>query len=450
MQRLLPRTDDAPALIDGDTGDVISHRRLHALVADRADALAGLRGRVVLLGVHRAVDSVVDYLALTRLGATVALLDPQAPTSRLAGWVAAYRPDAVFGIAAAPETEVTDWDPLPPIADRVLLPTSGTTGNPKFVRLSADNVMGNARQIVAALRITPARRALLSLPLHYSYGLSVLNSHLLAGASVVLTRASLVRPEFLRTLRDREVTSLAGVPFSFSVFERLHLFDQDLPDLRHVTVAGGRLGTDATLRAADALAAHGAGLWTMYGQTEATARICVLPPEELPAQAGSVGWPVPGSRVTIQDPDPTGVGEIVVDGPQVMLGYARDRDDLGTGDVLRGRLRTGDLGRVDDRGRLWVTGRTSRIAKVAGVRVSLDDVESLLTPLGVAAALDGGDHVVAVVEAGRPPPGLHRRLERAADLPPGAVEVVALPLVPRTSAGKVDHAALAHQVAPRG
>lgn len=451
MQGFSPRRDEAPALVDTASGERLGHAGLDAAVGAAAVDLGHLRGAVVMLGLHRSLESVVRYLALLRVEATVALVDPRSRRERLEGWRQAYEPDAWWGLAGLPDDDGRARHPQPqdPAEERVLLPTSGTTGNPRFARLSERNLRANADQIVTALGLRPDDRAVTHLPLFYSYGLSVLHSHLAAGGCVVLSSAASVRREFRETLERERVTTLAGVPFSFEVFSRTGLLERTPSELRQVTVAGGRLGDDRLREAAATLAGRGAGLWTMYGQTEATARISVLTPDRLPERVGSAGRPVPGTTVTVHDPDEQGVGELVVEGPQVMLGYATARADIGRGDDCRGRLRTGDLGRVDEEGLLWVHGRSDRVAKVFGHRVSLDDVEVALAPLGIAAAVAAGSRILAVAEVAAEvaadeavDPRLHRRLERAVGLPPDSVAVVAVTKVPRSASGKVDHTAL--------
>lgn len=435
---LIGRDDDAVALIDAGSGASVTYRELHALLDRRADELRDLAGGVVMLGASSTIATVVDYLTLTAIDATVALLDPASPSSVVEGWRRAYHPDFLSGFANAPAS-FARASGQPRAREWVLLPTSGSTGNPKFVRLSADNVVANARQIVEALRIERTDRALGHLPLFYSYGLSVLNSHLLAGASVVLTTDGGLRPEFWKTMRVYRVSSLAGVPYSYEIYRRAGLLDMDLPYLRRMTQAGGRLAPERVAEFHAALAARNVELWIMYGQTEAAARIAVLPPEELPDAMGSVGYAVPQGHLAIEGPDARGDGEVVYSGPNVMLGYASSRADLGGIDEMKGVLRTGDLGHIDGRGRLVITGRLKRVAKVFGARVSLDDVEAQLRSFGTVAAIDDGDRVAVFIESGAPVDGLARRMERALAFPPRSVVVYGVETLPTTAAGKIDY-----------
>ena len=444
MHALLGVEDQRPALIDASMGRVLSYRQLATAVRERADNLARYRGALVFLGAANTLATVVDYLALTSIGATVALLDPNASEAALEGWVHAYQPEALWGFPTAPSVSHNNCGSVTPperddAEEALLLATSGSTGNPKFVRLAARNIAANARQIAQALRIDTTDRTLAHLPLFYSYGLSVLNSHLVAGATVVLTTASALQPEFWDAMREHAVSSLPGVPYSYELYRRVGLLDMELPALRHMTQAGGRLAPELVQEFHAALSAHGAQLWIMYGQTEATARIAVLPSEELPAAAGSVGYALPNGSLTVADPDEHGVGELVYRGPNVMLGYACSRADLGCGDELGGVLRTGDLGRIDGNGRVWIEGRTRRIAKVFGTRVNLDDIESQLGAFGTVAALDTGDRVTVFVAGGDDVAALGRQMERALGFPPRSIVVHPVPQLPTTAAGKIDY-----------
>jgi acyl-CoA synthetase (AMP-forming)/AMP-acid ligase II len=287
-----------------------------------------------------------------------------------------------------------------------------------------------------------------SLPMHYSYGLSVLNSHLLAGGTVVLTPHSFIRPEFWRDADEERATSFAGVPYMYETLHRLRFEPARHPTLRTFTQAGGALRRDLIahfhVRATEA----GARLVVMYGQTEATARISYVPPERLAEKIGTIGVPIPGGSLRLEPLEGAAgpAAQLVYEGGNVMLGYAETPADLGLGDVLRGVLRTGDLATVDDDGYFTVVGRLKRFAKLFGRRVSLEDVERELEStfplraiateagerLAVFVAVDGavGDGVVAA------------HLARFLAVPPSAILVRGVADLPLTATGKKDYKAL--------
>ena len=190
--------------------------------------------------------------------------------------------------------------------------------------------------------------------MHYSYGLSVLNSHLVAGGTVVLTPHSFMRPEFWRDADQERATSFAGVPYMYETLHRLRFDPARHPTLRTFTQAGGALRRDLIAHFHGRVTEAGARLVVMYGQTEATARISYVPPERLGEKIGSIGIPIPGGTLRLERVEglETGASELVYEGENVMLGYAESLADLGLGDVQQGVLRTGDLGDRRRRGLL--------------------------------------------------------------------------------------------------
>jgi acyl-CoA synthetase (AMP-forming)/AMP-acid ligase II len=279
----------------------------------------------------------------------------------------------------------------------LLLSTSGSTGSPRSVRLSYAALGANASSITQYLSLGPEERAITTLPAHYSYGLSVINSHLGAGASVVLTEHSVLRDEFWRLVREHAITSLAGVPYTYQLLHRTGFERRELPSLRTLTQAGGRLD-DRLTRSFDELARRrGWRFFVMYGQTEAAPRMSFVPPDRLAEKIGAIGIPIPGGKLTLDGM----TGEIVYLGPNVMMGYAQAPEDLERGDESRGVLHTGELGRVDEEGFFYLTGRLKRFVKLSGNRVGLDEVENMLQQeLGVPVAVGGrDDELMAWVES---------------------------------------------------
>jgi acyl-CoA synthetase (AMP-forming)/AMP-acid ligase II len=328
----------------------------------------------------------------------------------------------------------------------LLLATSGTTGSRKFVRLSGRNVLSNARSIATCLELTPDERPVTSLPLHYSFGLSVLNSHLLAGATVVISAAGVLEPAFWRTVDEQGCTSLAGVPFTFQMLERIGFRDADHASLRTLQQAGGALDLRLTALYAEHMAERHGRLVVMYGQTEATARMAFVPPDRLQAKLGSAGIAIPAGRLRIEvDEDGRGLapgsGEVVYEGPNVMLGYAVGAADLGRGDELNGVLRTGDLGYLDADGFLFLVGRSKRIAKVFGLRVNLDEVETALRRHGPAAVVGGPDAIwgFCVFGTDESLAALALTVAREYRLHHSAVRLRRVDAIPTSSAGKIDY-----------
>ncbi len=268
---------------------------------------------------------------------------------------------------------------------------------------------------------------------------------------VLLTDLSVVDECFWDLVREHGVTTIPGVPHTFELLERAGFADRDVPSVRALTQAGGRMAPERVRALAELGQRRGFDLFVMYGATEATARMSVLPPDLALAAPESIGRPLPGTTfelAPVEDLDglEPGVGELVFTGPNVMMGYAGSPAELAAGRTVDA-LRTGDLARRRPDGLWEVVGRTSRIAKVCGLRIDLDRVERTLALAGtVAAVADAGDRVVVgVVDGARPvdAEAVRRDAADAAGLAPTGVEVVVLPDLPRLANAKVDHRALA-------
>lgn len=430
------------ALISGS--ERLSYAELADRVDDAAAALAGTR-RLVLVPASATVPGLVGYLGALAAGHVV-LLAPAAEPDTVASLRRAWDPDVVLGAeAAVVEAREDSRHELHPDLT-LLLATSGSTGSPRLVRLSRASVEANAAAIADYLDIEPTDRAVTTLPLHYCYGLSIVHSNLLSGAAVLLTDASVTEPGFWNLVREQRATSLHGVPHTFALLDRIGAA-MDLPSLRYVTQAGGRLDPAQVRRWAAIGAGQGWRFVVMYGQTEATARMAYLPPEHAASAPDAIGVPIPGGHLRVDDPDAHGVGELVYSGPNVMLGYAHTRADLALGRTVH-ELRTGDLGRRRTDGLFQVTGRRSRFVKPFGVRVDLDAIEALLAGEGLTAAVIGDDaHLVVAVERpedGSDPAARARALVTARlHLPDAMVAVRAVDGLPRRSNGKLDHPAVA-------
>ncbi|MCM0676180.1 AMP-binding protein [Micromonospora phytophila] len=435
---------DRPAVLTRD-GE-ISYAELAERVT-RTAARLGVARRLVLVVGANTVDSLVAYLAALYAGHPV-LLVPGGNDAALGSLVSAYDPDVVVGPGedgwAIDERRAASAHTLHPEL-ALLLSTSGSTGSPKLVRLSQANLQANAEAIGEYLGIRDTDRAATTLPLHYCYGLSVVNSHLARGAALVLTDLSVADSCFWELFRAARATSFAGVPYTFELLDRVGFAAMDLPHLRYVTQAGGRLAPDRVVRYAGLGRRAGWDLFVMYGQTEATARMAYLPPDSAVDHPAAIGVPVPGGAFRLapvaDHPDPE-VGELVYAGPNVMLGYAESPADLALGRTVD-ELHTGDLARRTADGLYEIVGRRSRFAKILGLRIDPQQIEALLAGHGLAAACVGGDDELIVAVAGDGEPRRVRRLvAEEVGLPPRAVRVLFLAELPRLSSGKPDLTAL--------
>ena len=301
----------------GEGGEVYSYGRL---CADAARVAACTPGRPLVFSFcENSYGALCGYAGFLSGGAVPLLLDAGMHRELLDGLLETYRPGflwlpermaggfpgtkrllslegyALLGRGEAPPAMHPDL--------ALLLTTSGSTGSPKLVRQSRRNIESNARAIVRYLEIGEEERAITTLPMNYTYGLSIVQSHLLAGASLILTGRSVVEPEFWALFREREATSFGGVPYTYEILKRVGFFGMELPSLRYFTQAGGKLPPELHETCARYADAHGKRFYVMYGQTEATARMGYLPWERALEKRGCMGIAIPGGRFTLLDVD---------------------------------------------------------------------------------------------------------------------------------------------------
>lgn len=266
----------------------------------------------------------------------------------------------------------------------LMLTTSGSTGSPKFVRQSYANVLSNARSIVEYLELDESERPITTLPMNYTYGLSIINSHFLVGATLLLTDKGLMQKEFWDFFKTQKATSFGGVPYTYEMLDRLRFYRMDLPSLRYSTQAGGKLTPELHKKFAENAQKKGTKFIVMYGQCEATARMGYLPAEKSLEKCGSMGIAIPGGKFHLIDvngqdvAEPHVTGELVYEGANVTLGYAECGEDLIKGDERGGILQTGDMAQFDEDGYYYIVGRKKRFLKIYGNRVNLDEIDRLV------------------------------------------------------------------------
>jgi long-chain acyl-CoA synthetase len=434
----------SPCLRDDQTADWVSYGQLTEMALSWSSRLVAEKD-LVFLYAPNDLASVAALLGAMAAGHAVALLDPKLPEASKQQLREAYNPRFEIDFAAPDQLAVGSHGQVPPHPSlALLLSTSGSTGSRKFVRLTLDNVRSNAVAIAGALAIQSGSVASGHLPLHYSFGLSILTSHLCAGARIALTERGFMERDFWTAMKDAEATHLPGVPFHFAILERLGYDRIDLPQLESLTQAGGHLDIASRERAHAFMEQSGGRFYVMYGQTEGSPRLTTLQHHDFPRAPASVGRALAGGSLEIDAPDAEGRGEVVYRGPNVMMGYAEQRSDLAKGDELAGLLHTGDLGFLDDAARLTLTGRAKRSAKVYGLRVNLDEVEKLTNSLCRSAVIQSGSNLRIFYEegTGSNADDLRQLLLSRFSLPPGGFTFRALQSLPRTERGKIDYEGL--------
>ena len=337
---------------------------------------------LVLLLVANDVKSVACYLSLLRRRCPVILMGRNTDPELVDRMQRTYQPDFLVSGGDVQDLRKKEGAPAEIFRDLgLLLSTSGSTGAQKLVRLSYDNLQANCDSIVEYLELNENERPITTLPMEYTYGLSVIHSHAAVGASIILTDLSFFQPGFWDLVEKHGATSLAGVPYSYEMLHRLRIERMDLPTVRTLTQAGGHLKAELQESMSKWAEETSRRFYVMYGQTEATARMSYIPWKRCSEKIGSIGIPVPGGRIELEDDDGTVIegagtsGELVYYGPNVSLGYAVCREDLAKGDENQGRLKTGDIAYRDEEGYFYISGRKKRFVKLYGKRMSLDQIQ---------------------------------------------------------------------------
>ncbi|MBR5420252.1 MAG: AMP-binding protein [Lachnospiraceae bacterium] len=345
----------------------------------------------------------------------------------------------------------TDYEPWP-LNDSLalLLTTSGSTGSPKLVRHSYSNLERQAGNVAKLFELTEEDRPLLNLPLMYTMGLSIANSHLLKGCSILLTDESILSKPFATFIRSEGITSITGVPYTYELLKRVRLERLNLPALNLLSQGGGKLRAELQKEFASYIRERGGRYIATYGQTEGSARMAYLPPEYALDKIGSIGRAIPEGKLYLKDEKGTVIttpnteGEMVYEGPNVTLGYAECGEDLARGDERNGVLPTGDLAYFDEDGMFYITGRLKRFLKLFGHRVGLDECEKIIRDeLKIDNACVGNDsRLVVYVPEKEYRDDIKKVLADRTGLYAHGIEVRTIEELPRSEAGKIRYSAL--------
>ena len=447
----------AIALISAD-GPTISYEHLVNEANDWSTRVSHSQKQLVFFYAPRCPEAVSCLLGLLNSGHAVALLDPDLkPLARkeiedlYQPWACVFPDQQKPGKINVTLCESNARDPSSPIYEHVslLLSTSGSTGSPKFAKLSKSAVLANVLDIASVLKIGSTDRGLAHLDSHYSYGLSIITSHLAAGASLAFPNGKFTDRTFWDEVRQLEATHMPGVPYHYEMISRLGIKRLKIPSVTVLTQAGGRLALNIQKEMHQYMESIGGRFCVMYGQTEAAPRMSTLPHERFLDKIGSVGPALPSGKFSIlidgQPCKPMEVGEVAYQGANVMLGYARNANDLSNGDEHNGLLRTGDLGCLDDEGFLTVKGRSSRMGKVFGWRISMDELEKAVEEFNCAAVIQKDETIFIVHQSDANPDldAVKTLISERFTLPISVFAFAEVDEIPTTSRDKTDYVALA-------
>ncbi len=419
---------------------------------------------------------VIAFFSVLKAGAVVVPINTQLVTRELESIISDCQPSmiitddshkqsldtfkdiSIFSVSSIRYTPVASLQSIPAKESdpAMIIYTSGTTGKPKGVMLSHRNLVANAESIVDYLKLSSSDSMMVILPFYYSYGNSLLTTHIMVGATLVIDNRFVFPNVVLETMEKEKVTGFAGVPSHYAILLRKSaLRNYKLTSLRYVTQAGG--GMPASMIKEFTEVVPHAQFFVMYGQTEATARLTYLAPEHLRSKLGSIGKAIPGVELDVLNeqgqPVQNGeVGEIVARGNNIMLGYWNAAEE--TGKVKRKEgLWTGDMAKVDSDGFIYLISRKKEMIKSGANRISpleIEDVVSRLPGVVECAAVGVPDEILGesiklcVVKNGVPLTNndilLHCKQHLAPFKMPKEVAFVAS--LPKTSTGKIKRSEL--------
>lgn len=456
MNRLFDFTQFAEhtALIE-ESGKKVSYNQLQTI----ADGIAkNIRPKsLVFCLCSNTVPSIAGYVAFIQNGFPVLLLDAKKNDDLLQRLLDIYSPNYIWRPTTSTQGKslyaydnyslyAYSEENVPVHSDlSLLLTTSGSTGSPKLVRLTENNITSNAESIIEYLNITPEEKAITSLPMYYSFGMSVINSHLHCGATLLLSDKTVMQGEFWKFVKEQQATSIAGVPYTYEMLRRLRFFRMDLPHLKTMIQAGGKLNADIVKEYAENAQKAGKRFFVMYGQTEAGPRISYLPYNIAVQKPSSIGIAIPGGSLSTHDSDGTLIsepnvdGELIYEGPNVCMGYAESKEDLAKEDENHGILHTGDIARFDKEGFFYITGRMKRFVKIWGNRCNLDSIEQLIKTKVSDCACIGDDNNIQIfiTDKNLCTESIQKYLSEKTQLNVSAFVIIYIDKIPRSPSGKI-------------
>lgn len=407
------------------------------------------------------IGSLIGYIGFVNNGMVSVQLSSHLDDSLLQNLLATYQPAFIWTpkeqAAQFADTEIiyssfdycllkTGYEKEYPLFPELglLITTSGSTGSPKFVRQSYTNLLDNATSIAEYLKLDSSERPITTLPMNYVYGLSIINSHYLVGATLLMTDKGLMQKEFWSFFKAEEATSFGGVPYTYEMLDKLRFYRMKLPSLRTMTQAGGKITPELHEKFAAYAEEQGKQFVVMYGAAEATSRMGYLPPERAVEKKGSMGIPIPGGTFRLVDADdreitePHVTGELVYEGKNVTLGYAVCGEDLIKGDERGGILKTGDMAQFDEDHFYYIVGRKKRFLKIYGNRVNLDEIDRMIKgQFNIEVASDGvDDHMYIFVTDAKNADTVRDFVISKTKLNPAAFKVIVIDEIPKNESGK--------------
>jgi long-chain acyl-CoA synthetase len=419
---------------------------------------------IAILVCTNRIESIIAYLAFLRAGVVPILLSEQLYYSDIEKYISVYQPMFIFSIKDIKDynyqfrtrlgnsslysrNTVITVDLHPEL--KILIPTSGSTGNPKLVRISNENLIANSKMIMSSLPMSKNDLVITTLPMSYSYGLSIINTHLLVGATIQLNEFPIIQRNFWNLLLSSNATTFGGVPYTYQQIFKTGLSRLLHSNIRYLTQAGGKLPSPILREMYSFCKRAEIDFYVMYGQTEATARMAVLNPIDAMTHFGSIGKAIDPSHFNLDFSATESivglhkVGELIFKGDNVAMGYAECVRDLNNHDQWEQVLRTGDLAYFDEDEFPYIVGRLSRFVKVRGIRISLDDIEHMFTKVNVqVAATQLNDEIYLLVSGEVEHDYIEKVISNLAGLRAQDIIVIKVAEIPRNLVDKIDYRAV--------
>lgn len=420
-------------------------------------------GQIVIILCKNSYYSLLFYLTCLKVGSIPLLLSDNLNPFQIKDYIIRYKPAYILSpkkinIEEEISEEYGDYCIYSRNQDNIvnnkslslLLTTSGSTGNPKVVKVTKDNLLENTKSISEYLNLSKEDRHITTLPMNYTYGLSCINTFLYSGGSIILNEFAINMREFWINIEEYKPTYLAGVPYTYEVLSKYFLEKLRDSSLKVFTQAGGKLGINFIKKFLEFALESDKKFIVMYGQTEATARMSYLPFDKLKEKIGSIGIAIPGGKFSLRntyiDQNIKGklIGELVYSGKNVTDGYANSFDELKENLMNCNILNTGDLAWIDEEDFVYLVGRINRFAKISGIRVSLSDIEEMINNLGFTSAILSDDKNLKIYIEGdneekRKLINLKKNIASSINISPNSIKLEVIEKLPRFDSGKINY-----------
>jgi long-chain acyl-CoA synthetase len=428
----------------------ISYQQLHHLVQQAKISLLAIlvdqksleqqsNKQLVMLVAHQSINSIVYYLAALQLEFVVWWLDKNITADNKQKLIDLYQVNLLVDYGEITSLSSNNHELHQDLA--LLITTSGSTGSPNLIKLSYQNLQSNCQAICNTLKLQSTDTVITTLPLHYSFGLSVVNTHLNQGTALVLNEYSLLTRDFWLLFKQCDIRCLYGVPYHYQMLLKLKLNRLSLDSLRFFAVAGGRLLPDQVSEINNWCLDNNKHFFVMYGQTEATARISVLAPEKVASKPYAIGQAIFGGKLWLEG------DELCYSGPNVMMGIAKNISGLSL-PVQKQVLHTGDLALCDDDGDYQIIGRLKRFIKIIGQRINLDEVEQFFHERKLTVVCSGQDDLISCymvkssVTSEYSPDISQKLLSQFLNIHSSYCQCILIDKIPYSSSGKINYPAL--------